>query len=92
MKNGTKFGPGDLSVCALAQGQTRWRLLKPGYVPLVPEPQAIATGDAPQPFTVSSVEIPVVIRFRTQQAAPPGMYASAVRFTASTGQTGQLRP
>ena len=78
---------GGLSACALTEGQTRWRLLRPGCVPLGPEPQSFIAGEAPQPFSVSNDEIPVVIRFRTERAVPAGAYRAAVRFTAKVGQS-----
>ena len=85
--HGIGFDPGGLSACALTEGQARWRLLRPGCVPLGPEPQAFIAGDAPRPFSLSNEEIPVVIRFRTAQAIPAGAYGATVRFTARVGQS-----
>ena len=89
---GIAFDPDGLSACALTEGQARWRVLRPGCVPLGPEPQSFIVGDAPQPFSVSNEEIPVVIRFRTEQAVPAGAYGAAVSFTAKVGQSPPLSP
>lgn len=89
---GIAFDSGGLSACALTEGQAGWRLQSPGCVQLGPEPQSLIVGDAPQPFTVSIEEIPVVIRFRTGQAVPAGAYGAAVRFTARVGQSTPLGP
>ena len=84
---GIAFDPGGLSVCALTEGQARWKLLGAGCVPLGSEPQSFIAGDAPQPFSISNEEIPVVIRFQTKHAVPAGVYGAAVRFTARVGQS-----
>ena len=74
-------------MCALTEGQARWKLLGAGCVPLGSEPQSFIAGDAPQPFSISNEEIPVVIRFQTKHAVPAGVYGAAVRFTARVGQS-----
>ncbi len=78
--------PGELSACAQADGQTRWRPFGPGYVPLGQEPQSLVVGDAPEPFSVADEIVPIVIRFHTENFIPAGRYGAALCFTARVGQ------
>ncbi|HVP15093.1 MAG TPA: hypothetical protein VMS88_06090 [Terriglobales bacterium] len=82
----TGFDVERLSLCVAAgSGLGSWRLLGPECQPVGMDPRPFVAGDAPQPFTVATGEIPVAMRFQTDQAIRAGTYGATVRFSAKVG-------
>jgi hypothetical protein len=88
-RRGREFDVGTLAACVPGNGSGgRWRAIEPGCLVLGTDPAAFIAGDAPPPFTLSTEEIPVVIRFHADRMVPAGTYGAALRFTARVGDPG----
>jgi hypothetical protein len=70
-----------LTACASAGG--RWRCVGPACLTLRADGQEWLAGDAPEPFSLATAEIPVVIRYRGNRILTTGRYGAALRFVAS---------